>query len=58
MAIRRSQRPRVRRNGAVGVRDVRLALSKTELRAQTATAVANYSGPITRCAPKRRRAPR
>jgi hypothetical protein len=30
--------------------------SKAELRTQAAEAVASYDGPITRCAPKRRRA--
>ena len=31
--------------------------TKSELREQAAEAVASYSGPLTRCAPKRRRAP-
>jgi hypothetical protein len=31
--------------------------SKAELREQAAKAVAGYERPITRCAPKRRRAP-
>jgi hypothetical protein len=31
--------------------------SKAELREQAAEAVASYDGPITRCAPKRRRMP-
>jgi hypothetical protein len=56
-AIRRSKLPRVRRNGAVGAREIRSGLTKAQLRAQTAEAVTGYSGPITRCAPKRRRSP-
>ena len=35
---------------------LRAAPSKAELREQAAEAVASYDGPITRCAPKRRRA--
>ena len=31
--------------------------TKAELREQAAEAVASYAGPITRCAPKRRKAP-
>jgi hypothetical protein len=31
--------------------------TKTELREQAVEAVASYEGPITRCPPKRRRAP-
>jgi hypothetical protein len=31
--------------------------TKAELREQAAEAVASYEGPITRCAPKRRKAP-
>jgi hypothetical protein len=31
--------------------------SKAELREQAAEAVASYDGPITRCAPKRRKVP-
>ena len=31
--------------------------TKAELREQVAEAVASYEGPITRCAPKRRKAP-
>jgi len=31
--------------------------TKAELREQAAEAVASYDGPITRCAPKRRKAP-
>jgi len=31
--------------------------TKSELREQAAEAVASYSGPITRCPPRRRRAP-
>jgi hypothetical protein len=38
-----------------GVRDVRPGPTKAELREQTAAAVASYAGPITRCAPKRRK---
>jgi hypothetical protein len=57
MAIRRSKLPRVRRNGAVAVHDIRSGPTKVELREQTAAAVASYAGPITRCAPKRRRSP-
>jgi hypothetical protein len=36
---------------------LRPAPSKAALRKQAAEAVASYDGPITRCAPKRRRAP-
>ena len=31
--------------------------TKAELREQVAEAVSSYDGPITRCAPKRRKAP-
>ena len=31
--------------------------TKAELREQAAEAVASYEGPVTRCAPKRRKAP-
>jgi hypothetical protein len=51
MAIRRSKRPRVRRDDAVGVRDTRPGPTKAELREQAAEAVASYAGPVTRCAP-------
>jgi hypothetical protein len=63
------QRSRIRRHGAVGVHGSRASTgvsgqhpfspgpSKTELREQAAEAVASYEGRITRCPPKRRKAP-
>jgi hypothetical protein len=63
MSIRRKQQL-IRKSVAVGARRPAVALdpfkpgvSKAELRGQVAEAVASYEGPITRCAPKRRRAP-
>jgi hypothetical protein len=68
MSMRR-QIARIRKSVAVGARRPevvadRLSLSKgrpgptkAELREQAAEAVADYAGPITRCVPKRRRAP-
>ena len=69
MAIRR-QSERVRKHAVVSARRrpevvvAPLSLSKgrpgptkAELREEAAEAVASYAGPITRCAPKRRRAP-
>ena len=50
------QQLRVRKHGTVEMR-ARPGPSKTELREQTAEAVASYEGPITRCPPKRRRVP-
>jgi hypothetical protein len=67
--LTKEQRSRIRRNGAVGVHGSRASTgqsgmhpfkpgpSKTELREQAVAAVASYDGPITRCPPKRRRAP-
>jgi hypothetical protein len=58
---RRRQSARMRKH-AVGARrpeavvdPFRAGPTKAELRARAAEAVASYSGPITRCAPKRRR---
>jgi hypothetical protein len=61
------QRSRIARNGAIGARHAQAAPgaahplspgpSKAELREQAAEAVASYSGLITRCSPKRRKAP-
>ena len=66
MAIRR-QSERVRKQAVADARwrpevvvdplSLRAAPSKAELREQAAEAVASYDGPITRCAPKRRKAP-
>ena len=63
MAIRR-QSERVRKHAVVSARrrpevvvDPLSLRTKAELREQAAEAVASYAGPITRCAPKRRRAP-
>jgi hypothetical protein len=65
---RLSKHSRIRRNGAAGVRGSQAAAghsephpfrpgpSKAELRKLTAEALASYEGPITRSAPKRRRA--
>jgi hypothetical protein len=58
------QQSHMGRNGTVGAwpPEVVMALSlrpgptKSELREQAAEAVASYEGPITRCAPKRRKA--
>jgi hypothetical protein len=50
------QQPRVRKPGTVEVR-TRPGSTKAELREQATEAVASYEGPITRCPPKRRRAP-
>ena len=65
MAIRR-QSERVRKQAVADARwrpevvvdplSLRPAPSKAELREQAAEAVASYDGPITRCAPKRRKA--
>jgi hypothetical protein len=64
-----SKRTAIRRYGAIGARCSeasagvsgprpfrRPGVSKTELREQAAEAMASYEGPITRCAPKRRKA--
>jgi hypothetical protein len=66
MAMRR-QSTRMRKHVVVDARwrpevvvdplSLRPAPSKAALRAQAAEAVASYEGPITRCAPKRRKAP-
>ena len=55
---------RIRKSVAVGARrpevvpdSFKPGPSKAELREQAAKAVASYEGPITRCAPKRRKAP-
>jgi len=63
MAIRR-QSERVRKQAVADARwrpevvvDPLSLRTKAELREQAAEAVASYAGPITRCAPKRRRAP-
>ena len=63
MAIRR-QSERVRKHAVVSARrrpevvvDPLSLRTKAELREQAAEAVASYAGPITRCAPKRRKAP-
>jgi hypothetical protein len=61
MSMRR-QIARIRKSVATGARQpaavtdpFRPGASKAALREQGAEAVASYSGPITRCAPKRRR---
>ena len=66
MAIRR-QSERVRKQAVADARwrpevvvdplSLRPGPSKAELREQAAEAVASYDGPITRCAPKRRKVP-
>ena len=66
MAIRR-QSERVRKQAVADARwrpevvvdplSLRPGPTKAELREQAAEAVASYAGPITRCAPKRRKAP-
>ena len=66
MAIRRRSE-RVRKQAVADARwrpevvvdplSLRPAPSKAELREQAAEAVASYEGPVTRCAPKRRKAP-
>jgi hypothetical protein len=66
MAIRR-QSERMRKQTVADARwrpevvvaplSLRPGPTKVELREQPAEAVASYDGPITRCAPKRRRAP-
>ena len=63
MSIRRKQQL-IRKSVAVGARrpqvvvaPIRAGPTKAELREQAAEAVASYDGPITRCAPKRRKAP-
>jgi len=65
MAIRR-QSTRMRKQAVADARwrlevvvdplSLRPGPTKAELREQAAEAVASYAGPITRCAPKRRRA--
>jgi hypothetical protein len=64
MAMRR-QSTRIRKQAVADARwrpevvvdplSLRPGPTKTELREQAAEAVASYAGPITRCAPKRRR---
>jgi hypothetical protein len=59
MSIRR-KRQIIRKNAAISGRQAvadpfRPRPTKTELREQAVEAVASYEGPITRCAPKRRR---
>jgi hypothetical protein len=61
MAVRR-KRQVVRKHAAMRERQAVLdpfkpGPTRAELREQAAEAVASYEGPITRCAPKRRRAP-
>ena len=61
MSIRR-KRQIIRKHAAISGRQAvtdpfRPRPTKTELREQAVEAVASYEGPITRCAPKRRRAP-
>jgi hypothetical protein len=63
MSMRR-QIARIRKSVATGARQpavvadpFRSGPTKAEQRAQAAEAVASYAGPITRCAPKRRKAP-
>jgi hypothetical protein len=61
MAIRR-KRQIVRKRAAMSGRQAvvdpfRPDPSKAKLREQAAEAVASYAGPITRCAPKRRKVP-
>ena len=66
MAIRR-QSTRMRKQAVADARwrpevvvdplSLRPGPTKAELREQAAEAVASYDGPITRCAPKRRKAP-
>ena len=61
MSIRR-KRQIIRKHAAVSARQAvtdpfRPRPTKTELREQAVEAVASYEGQITRCAPKRRRAP-
>ena len=62
MSMRR-QIASIRKSVAVGARRPEVVVdplslrTKAELREQAAEAVASYAGPITRCAPKRRRAP-
>jgi hypothetical protein len=69
MSIRR-QSERMRKNAVVNARwrpevlvdplslsTGRAGPTRADLREQAAQAVASYSGPITRCAPKRRRVP-
>jgi hypothetical protein len=63
MSIRRKQQL-IRKSVAVGARQpgavadpFRASPTKAALREQAAEAVASYAGQITRCAPKRRRAP-
>jgi hypothetical protein len=66
MAMRR-QSERIRKHAVVNARwrpevvvdplSLRPGPTKAELREQAAEAVAGYERPITRCAPKRRRAP-
>jgi hypothetical protein len=63
-----ADRSRIRRHGAVGARGTvaaaglsgprpfRPGRSKAELREQAAAALASYSGPVTRCPLKGRRA--
>jgi hypothetical protein len=65
----RRQIARIRKSVAVGARRPEVVVdplslskgrpgpTKVELREQAAEAVASYAGPITRCAPKRRRSP-
>jgi hypothetical protein len=62
MSMRR-QIARIRKSVAVGARrpevvgdPFRSSATKAELREQAAEAVATYERPITRCAPKRRKA--
>ena len=65
MAIRR-QSERIRKQAVADARwrpevvvdplSLRPGPTKAELREQAAEAVASYAGPITRCAPKRRKA--
>jgi hypothetical protein len=59
MSIRR-KRQIIRKNATISGRQAvadpfRPRPTKTELREQAVEAVASYEGPITRCAPKRRR---
>ena len=68
MSMRR-QIASIRKSVAVGARRPEVVVAplslstgragptKAELREQAAEAVASYAGPITRCAPKRRKAP-
>jgi hypothetical protein len=66
MAIRRRSE-RVRKQAVADARwrpevvvdplSLRPGPTKAELREQVAEAVSSYDGPITRCAPKRRKAP-